>query len=153
MSRALRRHHRFRLRQKRQHYYGGWLAKHKNRKAHIVVETPTLCSCIMCSKGWWRREFGEITHKEKIAKVDAEEQLNTIGVVTLKWWVEPYTDFEGRVGYVVMYERDDGKRYSYGAHLTTIRDALSLGVNLFGTEPDYSCTNDSLGLTETENAT
>ena len=151
MLRAIRRHHRFRLRQKRQHYHDGWLARHKSRKANIVIETPTPCSCVMCSRSRQRKELGLVTRQEIKAALDAKEQLNSI--VITKWWVEPYTDFEGRVGYVVAFERDDGKRYSYGAHLTTIRDALSLGVNLFGTEPDYLSINDSLGLTETENAT
>lgn len=150
MSRAIRRHHRFRLRQKRQHYYDGWLARHKSRKAHSVIETPKLCSCIMCSRSKQRRILGATTRQEEKAMLDAREQIAAIEVT--KWWVEPYTDFEGRVGYVVVYERDDGKRYSYGAHLAAIRDALSLGVNLFRTEPDYLLTSKTLGIMGAGNA-
>ncbi|MEM6343146.1 MAG: hypothetical protein AAF927_04675 [Bacteroidota bacterium] len=44
--RALRRHHRDRLKQKRKHYWGGDLAE--NSKSHLLINTPKPCSCFMC---------------------------------------------------------------------------------------------------------
>ena len=66
-SRALRRHHIWRLKQKRIKYGGSFIlqdeqheqAKHLGR----LVHTATLCSCWMCGNP--RRHLGEATLQEK----------------------------------------------------------------------------------------
>lgn len=52
MSKALRRHHRYRLMQKRKNYHGGFKADDSSKYA-FYVDTPCPCSCDMC--GNWRR--------------------------------------------------------------------------------------------------
>lgn len=47
MSRALRRHHRKRLLNKRKNIWGGYLRDDPKRLAK-VANTPTPCSCWMC---------------------------------------------------------------------------------------------------------
>jgi len=55
------------------------------------------------------------------------------------WWVEPYTDFEGHSGWIVMYQRTSNKQiFSHGAMYSSMADAVRAGVVIFGTEPNYS---------------
>ena len=64
-KRALRRHHRRRLRRKRTVLRGSHWAKFATdrRYAGLLARTATPCSCMMCSrtKG---RTFGEVTNQE-----------------------------------------------------------------------------------------
>lgn len=68
------------------------------------------------------------------------------GLPVVKWWVEPYEDFEGSAGWIVMYERDDQTRYSYGAMYRSAQEALTAGSALFGVEPDYLLTTKAMGI-------
>ncbi len=61
-KRASRRHHRARLKKKRQYYRGRRLT---DAALGIVVNTPTLCSCWMCGNP--RKYFGEQTIQERRA--------------------------------------------------------------------------------------
>jgi len=75
MKRAIRRHHRQRLLKKRADYWGGWPRKFPGRM-RLLVNTPTPCSCPMCSNNWERRYCGEVTRQERIAELNETEQVN-----------------------------------------------------------------------------
>ena len=60
MKRALRRHHRERLKNKRKHHWGRNLTDEERAGA---VDTPTPCSCYMCGNP--RRYFNELTIQER----------------------------------------------------------------------------------------
>jgi hypothetical protein len=63
-SRAFRRHHEYRIKQRVRRYYGGYAAdlpRHLGRIAHA----RQLCSCAMCGNP--RRYFGEPTLQERRA--------------------------------------------------------------------------------------
>ena len=83
-SRALRRHHRNRIWQKRRHYYGGatgpyaWLAGSPRKR--MLINTPKLCDSICCSHKK-QRAAGELSYQERRALSVADEQLNS-------WWKE-----------------------------------------------------------------
>jgi hypothetical protein len=64
LSRALRRHHRYRLWRKRRFYWSRNLVEPNEnpRSRGKVVDTPTPCSCWMCGNP--RRYFGEKTLQE-----------------------------------------------------------------------------------------
>lgn len=72
------------------------------------------------------------------------------GLPIIKWWVEPYADYTGAVGWIVCFERDDHKRYSYGAMYPTAKEALTTGSALFGVEPDYLLTTKAVGIMGTD---
>ena len=61
-KRAVRRHHRARLKAKRASYYGGH-ARGYARLLNIYANTIPTCSCWMCGNP--RRHFGEKTLAEK----------------------------------------------------------------------------------------
>jgi len=69
MIRALRRHHRERLKIKRNHYWGRDLRNDPKILAK-TVNTPTPCSCWMCCN---RRSIEGDTLQELAAKCDVEE--------------------------------------------------------------------------------
>jgi len=63
MNRALRRHHRNRIKQKVKHYYGG---VHKDNQVALgfAVNTPHPCSRECCGNP--RKHFKDVTKQEKI---------------------------------------------------------------------------------------
>lgn len=65
MARAIRRHHRERLKRKRAGYWG--IGTKSPRQAGIVLRTPTPCSCWMCGN---RRAHEGPTAKERIGGID-----------------------------------------------------------------------------------
>lgn len=69
-------------------------------------------------------------------------------MVIKKWWIEPYTDFEGASGIVVVCETNEGKKLTYGAMFSTTTEALSHGAFMYGTEPDYVLSAKTVGLME-----
>lgn len=79
-SRALRRHHRDRIWNKRRYYYGGaadeysWRATDPRKR--MVINTPKMCSTC-CSRNYERRMFGVVTRKEKLAELSEQEQLRS----------------------------------------------------------------------------
>jgi len=74
-KRALRRHHRRRLMQKRKNYWSG-VAKHQPKMLRRIVDTPTPCSCCMCSGNFERREFNKTTRQECAADIAEKEQID-----------------------------------------------------------------------------
>jgi len=72
-KRALRRHHRRRLFQKRRRYWSS-LSDHP-RMLRVIAKTPQRCSCVMCS-GSAGRKHGEVTLQERAAEMDEEEQIS-----------------------------------------------------------------------------
>jgi hypothetical protein len=65
-ARALRRHHRARLKKARQFYWGNGFAGGRQwtpRSLGMVVHTPQMCSCLGC--GNLRRWMGERTMQER----------------------------------------------------------------------------------------
>jgi len=80
-SRALRRHHRERLWNKRRHYFGGaaeeygWNATDPRKR--MVINTPKLCARMCCSKKKGRAVFGERSQQERRALSVAEEKLRS----------------------------------------------------------------------------
>jgi hypothetical protein len=64
LYRAIRRHHRCRLRHNRRFHWGRDLAEagENPRSRGKVIDTPTPCSCWMCGNP--RRYFGEKTMQE-----------------------------------------------------------------------------------------
>ena len=71
-SRALRRHHAFRLRRTRARYWAGY-ASASPEAASKVVSTPCLCSGFCCGNP--RAHTGEVTRQELCAALSAREQL------------------------------------------------------------------------------
>lgn len=77
-KRAIRRHHRERLKQKRRSY---WMAFDpycdypivNNERVVRLINTPTPCSCDLCGNP--RRHFGEISKQEKIANLIMADEL------------------------------------------------------------------------------
>ncbi|GAK58658.1 hypothetical protein U27_05632 [Candidatus Vecturithrix granuli] len=59
-KRAIRRHHRERLKKKRRWHFGRILTEDEQGK---VVDTPTPCSCSLCGNP--RRHFHELTVQER----------------------------------------------------------------------------------------
>jgi len=70
--RAVRRHHRQRLRAHRRFHWGRDISREHPRSLAGVVDTPTPCSCWMC--GNRRRYFGERTLQER--RVRQESRLS-----------------------------------------------------------------------------
>lgn len=67
-KRAIRRHHRDRLKQKRRDYYGErWrkpvISEREEKYWCVSIDTPTPCSCCMCGNP--RRHFNELTPQER----------------------------------------------------------------------------------------
>lgn len=71
-KRALRRHHRERLKHARKHY---WLGLETARQQGIAVNTPRPCSCWMCGNA--RRHFGYRTRQEELHDITMHEQIST----------------------------------------------------------------------------
>ena len=61
-SRALRRHHEHRIKQRVRDYYGGY-AHHRPRSIGKLAHARQLCSCVMCGNP--RRHLGEATMQER----------------------------------------------------------------------------------------
>jgi hypothetical protein len=61
-SRALRRHHEQRIKQRVRGYYGGY-ARANPRHLGTIAHTRQLCSCAMCGNP--RHHFGERTLQER----------------------------------------------------------------------------------------
>ncbi len=83
MSRALRRHHRERLKKNRKNYWGygqqGWRTAETEMSeatAGIVINTPTPCSCWMCGNP--RKAWCEITMQEKKALDNYKNNMEEI---------------------------------------------------------------------------
>lgn len=70
-SRAIRRHHKERLKKKRQHYFTA------AGSLHIVADTPCVCSCAMCSNK--RKYSGEKTCQEDMNDLKYKEGLKEYG--------------------------------------------------------------------------
>lgn len=68
-KRAIRRHHRWRLKKNRKNYYGG---NYEGRESKLI-DTPTPCSCPMCGnpRRWWN----ELTKQEKLDAVRCREEM------------------------------------------------------------------------------
>ncbi|QIG71385.1 hypothetical protein EVB32_259 [Rhizobium phage RHph_TM39] len=68
-NRAVRRHHRKRLRENRKIYHGGlqWVIDREKAKS-FRVNTPTPCSCHMCGNP--RKFFKELTIQERKFALD-----------------------------------------------------------------------------------
>jgi len=71
-DRSIRRHHRERLKKKRQNYYTA------AGSLHIVEDTPCVCSCYMC--GNLRKSTGERTPQEDMNDLKYKEGLEEIKV-------------------------------------------------------------------------
>jgi len=71
-SRALRRHHRQRIWQKRRHYYS-WGANSDRKR--MLINTPKLCNCVQCSRKKWRKLWGELPIQERRALLATDAQL------------------------------------------------------------------------------
>ncbi len=65
-KRALRRHHRNRLKRKRKYYWGGTIEE--NAKSHLLIDTPKACSCFMCGNP--RKYFNAATLQELQADLE-----------------------------------------------------------------------------------
>ncbi|QIG72110.1 hypothetical protein EVB97_279 [Rhizobium phage RHph_Y65] len=77
-NRAVRRHHRKRLRENRKIYHGGlqWVIDREKAKS-FRVNTPTPCSCHMCGNP--RKFFKELTIQErKFALHSAKSGLTSL---------------------------------------------------------------------------
>lgn len=72
MSRAVRRHHRARLKNKRRYYWGRDLAGDKKARSQ-AARTPTPCSCFMCGNA--RRHDGD-TLQERRANLEINWTLD-----------------------------------------------------------------------------
>ena len=66
MKRSIRRHHYYRLKNKRKYYHGYYLV------TGARVSTPKPCSCSCCGNP--RRHFNEKTRKEIINNINFKEQ-------------------------------------------------------------------------------
>lgn len=76
-QRALRIHHKKRIKQRRKNYYGGYLNTEENQgRLNILVKTATLCSCRMCGNP--RKFENEITFQEKRRKMRDEWELDKL---------------------------------------------------------------------------
>jgi len=67
MSRALRRHHRERLKKNRRFHWGRDL-KDEKKALSIAVDTPKPCSCLMCGNA--RRHSGNTMQERRIAEYE-----------------------------------------------------------------------------------
>ena len=65
MTRAMRRHHRERIKRARRHYWDNYSGLNQ-RELGIAVDTPKQCSCFMC--GHRRKHSGE-TMQERRASI------------------------------------------------------------------------------------
>ena len=76
-SRAIRRHHRERLKRLRKHYRGG-LDPNDQKSLGIAIDTPRRCACDMCCNPRKRRsrnhKWEPETIQEKRAKQDRVEE-------------------------------------------------------------------------------
>lgn len=68
--RAIRRHHRERLRAKRRFHWGRDLSTEPPQNIARAINTPTPCSCWMCGNP--RRYFGEQSVQERRANQEDE---------------------------------------------------------------------------------
>jgi len=76
MKRAIRRHHRSRLKNNRKNYYGhdeAWNDPMTEGQLGVVVSTVPSCSCPMCGNP--RRHFKQITRSEQLGQINFIEQL------------------------------------------------------------------------------
>lgn len=69
-QRSIRRHHRNRLKKKRKNYWGDRLEENSK---HLVIDTPTPCSCFMCGNP--RKHWNESTRQEKSADIEFKDTL------------------------------------------------------------------------------
>lgn len=65
MTRAIRRHHRERLKKNRRFWYGRDLDK-EPKALGIVINTPCQCSCFLCAKK--RKYFGQTVQEKREEK-------------------------------------------------------------------------------------
>ena len=75
-KRAIRRHHRARLKNKRSHHWQRDL-RSEPKILGKVVNTPTPCSCTMCCntrRNPWLKEHERLTRNERRNKIAMKEQ-------------------------------------------------------------------------------
>jgi hypothetical protein len=78
MNRALRRHHRHRvIERRRKHYWGNYDTPLRRGK---LAKTAKRCSCYGCSRNLARRHLGRVTRKEELAALEEAEQIQEIEV-------------------------------------------------------------------------
>jgi hypothetical protein len=81
-KRAIRRHHRQRIWQKRCHYYGydpnGWFPRPERKR--MVINTAKLCSGPCCSQNWGRRHMGIVTRQEQLAELEEQEERQELDI-------------------------------------------------------------------------
>jgi hypothetical protein len=84
-KRAIRRHHRQRIWQKRRRYYGGefdpeegWVASAPRKR--MVINTAKLCSCAGCSQNWGRRHMSLVTRQEQLAELEEQEERQELDI-------------------------------------------------------------------------
>ncbi len=77
-SRALRRHHRDRIWNKRRHYYGGavdeYSWKETDPRKRMVISTPKMCAKPCCSRKK-QRAWGDIPYRERQADSVEKQEL------------------------------------------------------------------------------
>ena len=77
MNSAIRRHHYYRLKKKRQSYWGfTWREGDINP---IVINTPKACSCIMCGNP--RKYWNQLTKQEVISNFYIKELKEEYGQI------------------------------------------------------------------------
>ena len=75
MKRAVRRHHRSRLKKKRQYHWGRDLNTEPEILA-MTVNTPTPCSCWMCCnirRNKWLKSKDKLTKQERIDQLKGKD--------------------------------------------------------------------------------
>lgn len=84
-KRAIRRHHRQRIWQKRRRYYGGefdpeagWMASAPRKR--MVINTAKLCSGPCCSHNWGRRHMSLVTRQEQLAELEELEERQELDI-------------------------------------------------------------------------
>lgn len=77
-SRAVNRHHRYRLRNVRKHYHS--VGDGSKRAIGIVTTTPCVCSCEMCAnpRHYERKPKYQLTHQELRDRINVREQLREV---------------------------------------------------------------------------
>ena len=106
--RAIRRHHRERLKKKRIEYYGGWMKKSHQpkieRRIGVAIDTPTLYSKPQChgNQRYYCKGDEKLTIQEQRAEYPLRNHTGIPGNITLKTPSSPKWIKRGHEGGVVV---------------------------------------------------